>query len=106
MSPAEFNEMFPNGDNYLLGIIALLILIFALIMRIQFLSERKRWNNGICANCNNGYWKSFDMDSQGGTGYKCTNCNAHVWLDYATWRHQSVDVDEIKDAIIITEEIE
>ncbi len=46
-------------------------------------SEKKAWNNGICAECHTP-WKSFDLDSQGGRGYKC-GCGGHhtVWISYA-----------------------
>ena len=29
----------------------------------------------ICPYCKKGNWKSFDVDSGGSTGYKCTNCH-------------------------------
>lgn len=45
-------------------------------------SEKKDWNNGICAVCHTP-WKSFAMDSQGGRGYKCGCGNHKAWISYA-----------------------
>ena len=42
--------------------------------------EKREWNEGSCDRC--GYpWKSFDMDSQGGRGYKCV-CVRRIWISY------------------------
>lgn len=35
-------------------------------------NEKKKWNNGICPICNEP-WYCFDVDSQGGRMYKCSN---------------------------------
>lgn len=45
--------------------------------------EKILWNKGACF-CGTGFWVSFDMDSQGGIGYKCSNprCNQHIWISY------------------------
>ena len=37
-----------------------------------------KWNNGVCK-CGKGFWKSFDMDSSGAVGYKCTHCDNIIW---------------------------
>ena len=34
--------------------------------------EKKNWNNGNCPICNEP-WRCFDVDSQGGRMYKCSN---------------------------------
>jgi hypothetical protein len=88
----------------LFQVVILAGLFLFLVYRLLLRSERKKWNNGICSECNNGYWKSFDMDSQGGTGYECTNCNEHIWIDFPT--HMLGDsVDELADdAIVIIKE--
>ena len=44
--------------------------------------EKKLWNNGWCPQCNN-IWRSFDMDSQGGRGYRCDCPHRHIWISYA-----------------------
>jgi hypothetical protein len=110
VSPAEFNERFPHGGDILLGVVIFLILAYILFARYQFLAERKLWNYGICPKCNNGFWKSFDTDSQGATGCRCTNpnCDNGTWFDYATWRHDTVvsdvDMEDVKGVVIIIEE--
>lgn len=45
-------------------------------------SENKEWNNGICSECENGFYKSFDMDSSGSVGFSCTNCGNTIWQSY------------------------
>lgn len=42
-------------------------------------SEKKAWNNGICADTGD-HWVSFDMDSQGGRGY--TSEDYTVWISW------------------------
>jgi hypothetical protein len=44
-------------------------------------SEKKLWNNGWCPDCNN-IWRPFDMDSQGGRGYKCDCRHKHIWISW------------------------
>jgi hypothetical protein len=46
--------------------------------------EDKEWNKGSCPKCNNGFYKSFDMDSSGAVGYSCTNCDHTTWQSYNT----------------------
>lgn len=50
-------------------------------------SENKVWNNGACP-CGKGFWVHFDMNSQGGHGYKCSepNCKTYIWQ---SWRDRS-----------------
>lgn len=43
--------------------------------------EKMLWNNGWCPECNN-IWRGFDMDSQGGRGYKCDCRSRHIWISY------------------------
>lgn len=72
-------------DLTLLQIVASIPLLFAMffistgIPILGYTWDKKNWNNGICPNCNKGFWKSFDMDSQGGIGYTCTNCGSTHW---------------------------
>ena len=42
--------------------------------------EKKGFNNGICPHCNKKL-RNFDMDSQGGRGYKC-DCGYQTWVSY------------------------
>jgi len=46
--------------------------------------EDKEWNNGVCFNCKSGFYKSFDMASDGSVGFSCTNCNYTTWQSYNT----------------------
>lgn len=45
-------------------------------------NEDKEWNNGGCPECAKGFFKSFDMDSSGAVGYKCTHCGNTTWQSY------------------------
>ena len=57
-----------------------LVLFYTLFIYGRW-SDAKAWNGGICPSCGN-QWESFDMDSQGGRGYKC-ECGSGVWISYA-----------------------
>lgn len=60
-----------------------LICLGAIAVRTK---EKKEWNNGYCKECGE-KWQLFDVDSQGGRMYKCSN------------RHRcdiSYNVDKIK----------
>jgi len=66
-------------------IISLMICGFVLTFIIvggiySYSNEKKDWNNGHCSKCHN-KWKSFDMDLQGGRGYKCL-CGRYIWISY------------------------
>lgn len=47
--------------------------------------EKKEWNNGHCSRCQS-LWVCFDVDSQGGRGYKCL-CGRHIWISYKVDRY-------------------
>jgi len=59
------------------SLLGLMIAVFAWARS----SEKKTWNNGICPDCFS-IWQIFDVDSQGGRGYKCV-CPRHIWISYA-----------------------
>ena len=60
------------------------ITLFAILMYVSsYTNDKKKWNNGKCPECEKGFWKSFDCDSQGGTGYNCTYCNNSHWQNGA-----------------------
>jgi hypothetical protein len=65
------------------GNLILALAAIALLGVIAYQYERCRWNNGVCP-CGKGFWKSFDMDSSGATGYHCTDygCNRHIWISW------------------------
>lgn len=43
-------------------------------------NEIRWWNNGICKETGKS-WELFDVDSQGGRGYKSDN--HHCWISYS-----------------------
>ena len=42
--------------------------------------EKRDWNGGACR-CG-AAWLSFDVDSQGGRGYRCRGCRRVIWITY------------------------
>lgn len=44
------------------------------------LYEKLQWNNGVCRECGE-EWICFDVDSQGGRGYRCKNFH-FCWISY------------------------
>ena len=60
------------------SIIAIWLAIGCLAKR----SEAKAYNSGVCTVCNREL-RCFDMDSQGGRGYKCDQCHHVVWVSYS-----------------------
>ena len=44
-------------------------------------AERKQWNKGACP-CGKGFWRAFDRDSSGATGYKCIACENIIWQSW------------------------
>lgn len=59
----------------------LLIILAAIAIPANIHMEKKAYNRGFCRNCG-GRLKLFDMDSQGGRGYWCSECNYHTWVSY------------------------
>ena len=45
-------------------------------------NEKKLWNRGFCPECLT-IWQGFDMDSQGGRGYRC-ECKPRrrIWISW------------------------
>lgn len=67
----------------LIIVITLVVIFFMLgIFLIGYLTERKYYNKGICPKCGEKL-KFFDMDSQGGRGYKCPKCKYITWVSYS-----------------------
>mgnify|MGYP001557855897 CR=1 FL=1 len=58
------------------------LLGIGILMYFGYKSDKKIWNKGACSLCNKGFWKSFDLDSVGSRGYKCTHCNKYVWISF------------------------
>lgn len=48
------------------------VIIFVSLIMWARNTEKKKWNNGICAKCNTP-WEMYDTDSQGGRMYHCKN---------------------------------
>ena len=65
-------------------VIAFLFILMC-IMAVGFITvrrnEKKDWNHGYCSMCGN-KWIEYDMDSQGGRGYKCSSGKHSIWITY------------------------
>ena len=46
------------------------------------LREASEYNGGFCTECPDSPMVSFDMDSQGGRGYRCDQCYRRIWISY------------------------
>ena len=68
--------------NIIITIIAIIGIGF-LMVSLGIWLEKRDFNNGICPHCGNKLY-FFDMDSQGGRGYKCEKCYYHTWVSYKT----------------------
>lgn len=55
--------------------------VFYVLYLLSYQLDKNDWNNGVCP-CGKGWWKSFDTDSSGATGYKCTECCQTVWIGH------------------------
>lgn len=63
-------------------VLVLIIFVFTVILFGGRGGESKTWNSGTCRECGT-KWKQFDIDSQGGRGYKC-GCGKHTcWISYS-----------------------
>lgn len=66
-----------------LAIIVVAIAIFITLTLFAIHTERRNFNNGICPKCGEKLI-CFDVDSQGGRGYKCNKCHYVTWVSYKT----------------------
>lgn len=57
------------------------VFLMVLLIPIGVFLEKRDYNRGFCKNCS-GRLELFDIDSQGGRGYRCHNCNYHTWVSY------------------------
>ena len=62
-------------------VISIVVISFITIGIIVYLTEKRNFNNGKCVCCGEKF-ELFDVDSQGGRGYKCTKCNRYLWISY------------------------
>jgi TM2 domain-containing membrane protein YozV len=53
--------------------------ILLLLPVVGYITELSQWNKGICEKTG-GYWELFDIDSQGGRGYKSEEHT--IWISY------------------------
>lgn len=67
------------GSKMEIGLIFVVCFIFSGVA-LGFILEKRSWNKGKCRNCG-GSWVKFDVDSQGGRGYKCI-CGKTIWISY------------------------
>lgn len=62
-------------------ILLFIVVLLLIIPSIAMTWEKRDFNNGKCTHCNTSL-RCFDMDSQGGRGYKCDKCNYITWVSY------------------------
>lgn len=67
------------GGEYFGLLMILIVVILWPTIGVHY--ERKAWNKGQCNICTFP-WEKFDVDSHGGRGYTCSNCNNNVWISY------------------------
>lgn len=48
---------------------------------LPYLGDYIVFNKGVCKKCG-GKVHCFDMDSQGGRGYSCNECDHSFWISY------------------------
>ena len=63
----------------LFSIILFVCILLGILYTIK--SEKKEFNNHICPKCGKSL-QLFDVDSQGGRGYCCNDCNYYAWVNY------------------------
>ena len=71
---------------YIITLVVALI-VSGMIWAIR--SEKRDWNNGICAKYGEP-WVHFDNDSQGGRGYKCRD--QYIWISWPVDRIRAIPV--------------
>ncbi len=59
------------------------VLVFVALSIWARQGEVRVWNGGLCQKCST-LWRNFDVDSQGGRGYKCSGCavTRRVWISW------------------------
>ena len=65
----------------LLWIFLCAIVALTFVAWIGIKSETKAFNKGVCKKCGRKL-KYFDVDTQGGRGYKCEACDYYTWVSY------------------------
>ncbi|UXR28949.1 hypothetical protein [Bacillus paranthracis] len=75
-------------DSIVIYCTILFIFVIGVMAHRVAKAEREAYNGGKCA-CG-GTWRTFDMDSQGGTGLKCTKCKRYLWTSWVKIRKESV----------------
>ena len=61
------------------------VTFFIIIIFLARHSEKKKWNNGVCPNCETDLvLNAWMLDSQGGRGWTCPkiDCNYTAWVSY------------------------
>jgi len=85
--------------------IASVILICGIFFHAARRSECRAFNHGYCHQCGSPL-QSFDMDSQGGRGYKCRSCpNYTIWVSYPNVDRDAVPRDlQLEGCVVIVNE--
>lgn len=60
--------------------IIIVVLAGVTIGAAAYLNDRFNWNDGRCRECKT-IWRCFDVDSQGGRGYKCSQGHG-TWISW------------------------
>jgi len=60
-----------------------IVLLLAGLIIFARRNEKKKWNNGVCLDCEvNLTLPAIMVDSQGGRGWTCPKCGRTVWVSY------------------------
>lgn len=63
-------------------VLAGFFVVIAILSRLAYKDEKRRWNDGKCTCCGE-EWECFDTDSSGARGYKCPGgCGYGPWISY------------------------
>jgi hypothetical protein len=65
------------------ALVAIVLLVAFILIGITccIILEYKDFNKGVCPKCGK-KWKTYCMNSQGGRGYCCPDCDQWAWVSY------------------------
>lgn len=63
----------------IIGIVIVALIVLGAVF--EWILEYYEYNHGVCRKCGHKL-RSFDTDSQGGTGYTCDKCDNSFWISY------------------------
>ena len=62
-------------------VVVVVTVLLVCVIPLGYFSEKRHWNEGVCPECG-GFFRYFDIDSQGGRGYKCPDCGSVTWVSW------------------------